>query len=130
VNRKPSPDELAQAMRVVRQAFPDLEPVCGGTGRRRTTRSPSACATGGLGITPTSSESGQSTSPPLTVADVRDMVSRANDVRAKRRTKQRWVGRAKPAVRPAWYGPWRALLAGVPLHSFARTKFTGQPPLT
>lgn len=32
VNRKASPDELAHAYRVIREAYPDLEPVFGGHG--------------------------------------------------------------------------------------------------
>jgi hypothetical protein len=95
VNRKATGDEMTHAMRVIREAFPELEPVFGGHcsyGGHRAPRDHTISFrlqdrwgqyhSNVVWILPQSLDS-------LTVADVRAMVAHANGARAKKRKKRR-----------------------------------------
>jgi hypothetical protein len=90
VNRKASRDEMAHAYRVIREAFPDLEPVFGGHGAYGGHRAPrdhtisfrlrdsrGQFRSNVVWVLPQYLAS-------LTPDDVRDLVSRANGERRKR----------------------------------------------
>lgn len=95
VNRKATADEMAHAMQVIREAFPDYEPVFGGHSSYGGHRAPRDHTisfrlrdSGGnyhsnvVWILPQYLAS-------LTVADVRGKVAHANGNRSKKRTKRR-----------------------------------------
>jgi len=95
VNRKATEDDMAHAMQVIREAFPEFEPVFGGHssyGGHRTPRDHTISFrlrdswgkyhSNVIWIMPQNLAS-------LTVADVRAMVARGNGIRSKKRKKGR-----------------------------------------
>ena len=95
VNRKATDDEMAHAMRVIREAFPEFEPVFGGHSAYGGHRAPRDHTISFRLL----DQWGQYHSnvvwilpqylATLTVADVRGMVARANGARAKKGKKGR-----------------------------------------
>jgi hypothetical protein len=94
VNRKATQDEMAHAMQVIREAFPDLEPVFGGHSSYGGHRAPrdhtisfrlrdqwGKYHSNVIWILPQHLAS-------LTVADVRAMVARSNGSRAEKTRKK------------------------------------------